>query len=414
MFGLLTLVCYLYRSTATGNCLYSSVSLVLVGDNSLVQNLRVLTSIELFIDAPFYSHHPCFLSAVNKHAELFSNLNNLLPWCVSKECLDTGATKDDLVRQEAILNCFDGKWSSFLCILGLSSALNRNIFTYYPDCGQLRCKLLFSCMVKPRANVMEGMHDLHVLFCYEGIMKSGEIFQPNHFVPLLFHPHQQKRKPATVPLQMPTLCKRQKHISKNVSKKSDCGNITQFFNAAQKPVANLAFHKAPNESFSSVAELNKLDIDKPSTSTNTQGVLHAGTNKIEIPIGENPQNVKSNFDIAFFKDKVKGMGRSDICNLIKNVFRPDKHYSFPKTNGRSFRYEWLELHSWLCYSPSENGAYCLSCVLFGHRFSGKAARILKLFSEPLCRWSGAAYAFKRHAGHGTGGKWVCMHVHFPY
>jgi hypothetical protein len=60
------------------------------------------------------------------------------------------------------------------------------------------------------------------------------------------------------------------------------------------------------------------------------------------------------------------------------------------------------LYSWLCYSPSEDDAYCLSCLLFGHRFSGKAARVQKLFSEPHCRWSGAANTFKQHVGYGTG------------
>ena len=98
------------------------------------------------------------------------------------------------------------------------------------------------------------------------------------------------------------------------------------------------------------------------------------------------------------------MSRTDICDLIKNVFRPDKHFCYPKskTTGRSFRHEWLELYSCLCYSASEDGAYCLSCLLFGHRFSGKAARVQKLYSGSLCRWSGAAYAFKQHVGDGTG------------
>ena len=35
------------------------------------------------------------------------------------------------------------------------------------------------------------------------------------------------------------------------------------------------------------------------------------------------------------------MDTSRICNSVKNVYKPDKQYSFPKTNGRSFRYDWL-------------------------------------------------------------------------
>ena len=52
---------------------------------------------------------------------------------VSVECLDTGIAKNDLVGLEAILNITDKKWSLFLCILGLSTVLHRNIYTYYPD-----------------------------------------------------------------------------------------------------------------------------------------------------------------------------------------------------------------------------------------------------------------------------------------
>ena len=54
----------------------------------------------------------------------------LLPLSISVECLDTGLAENYLVRHEAILNITDKKWSSFLCVLGLSSVLHRNIYTY--------------------------------------------------------------------------------------------------------------------------------------------------------------------------------------------------------------------------------------------------------------------------------------------
>ena len=71
------------------------------------------------------------------------------------------------------------------------------------------------------------------------------------------------------------------------------------------------------------------------------------------------------------------------------------------TNGRRFRYNWLDLYPWLCYSPLKDGGYCLSCVLFGDRFPGKASKLKNLFS---CRWNDASTSFERHAGHGTGGE----------
>ncbi|XP_046864226.1 52 kDa repressor of the inhibitor of the protein kinase-like isoform X1 [Xenia sp. Carnegie-2017] len=92
------------------------------------------------------------------------------------------------------------------------------------------------------------------------------------------------------------------------------------------------------------------------------------------------------------------MDNSEICHLIKNVYKPDKKYHFPKSNGRSFRHDWLDQHEWLCYSPSQNGAYCLSCVLFGNRFPGKASKVKKLFTEPLQDWKNAKCSFTQHAG----------------
>ena len=81
-----------------------------------------------------------------------------------------------------------------------------------------------------------------------------------------------------------------------------------------------------------------------------------------------------------------------------------KNFSFPNTNGRSFRYNWLESYTWLCYLPSTDGAFCLSCVLFGDIFCGKAKKINRLFSELLCCWNDAAFTFKKHAGEGMGGE----------
>ena len=155
---------------------------------------------------------------------------------------------------------------------------------------------------------------------------------------------------------------------------------------------------------------SKLDPNEPCTSTDTKpNALKSD----ETAIAKKVKSCATNFDVATYRDMVKGMSSSEICNLIKNVFRPDKKYSFPKTNGRSFRYDWLELYSWLCYSPSQDGAFCLSCVLFGDCFPGKSGKIHNLFSEPLRRWSGAAYTLKHHAGQGLGGEMGLHACTFP-
>ena len=58
-------------------------------------------------------------------------------------------------------------------------------------------------------------------------------------------------------------------------------------------------------------------------------------------------------------------------------------------------------YSWLCYSPSLDGAFCLPCVLFGDRFPTKTSTIKKNVSEPITHWNDTSAAFKRHVGLGT-------------
>ena len=54
---------FLYRSKLNGTCMYSSMSLFLVGDNSLVEELRHLISIELYLNSDYYGKHDVFQSA---------------------------------------------------------------------------------------------------------------------------------------------------------------------------------------------------------------------------------------------------------------------------------------------------------------------------------------------------------------
>ena len=53
---LLWLLCLLLRSMPNGNCLFSSESLSLIGDNSLVHELRVMVAVELHLNAAYTQH----------------------------------------------------------------------------------------------------------------------------------------------------------------------------------------------------------------------------------------------------------------------------------------------------------------------------------------------------------------------
>ena len=155
---------------------------------------------------------------------------------------------------------------------------------------------------------------------------------------------------------------------------------------------NLTLQKAPNESSSALTAQPNSGSTNPSISGSQAETTPTSQAANITSAGANV----SQFDIALYGDKVKGMDTSSVCTLIKNVFKPTKEYGFPKHNRRSFRYDWLNLYLWLCDSPSKDGAYCLSCVLFGNRFHAKYGRISRLFSEPLCYWNDAASAVKHH------------------
>ena len=132
---------------------------------------------------------------MEEQGEHFANsFKNLLPLSVSLTSFDTTLTDIALVRQEALSNCYDNCWSSFLCILGLSSVISHNIDTYYPDWGQQHLKLLFNAKNNPRAPEIQSSEPIHILFYCEGSLKPGEVYKPNHFVPLLFTAMSQKRK----------------------------------------------------------------------------------------------------------------------------------------------------------------------------------------------------------------------------
>ena len=89
---------------------------------------------------------------------------------------------------------------------------------------------------------------------------------------------------------------------------------------------------------------------------------------------------KSKYDVATYREKAPQLSYDKKVDLIKKVFVPEKYFRFPETI-RFFKYEWLLLFPWLCYSPSEDASCCLSCVLFGHDFPTKASRV-KNFHSP--------------------------------
>ena len=79
------------------------MSLFMVGDNSLVGKLRILSSLELFLNYKFYYDHPCIKKIFDQYGpksqlspKLFETYNSVFQACVS----DGAINKDPKICEE--------------------------------------------------------------------------------------------------------------------------------------------------------------------------------------------------------------------------------------------------------------------------------------------------------------------------
>ena len=69
----------------------------------------------------------------------------------------------ELLKSEAFINCADCVWGSFLCIFALTTVVSSRVFTYFPDLGDPRDRVLFNSKIEPQDTAL--FRDFHVLFC---------------------------------------------------------------------------------------------------------------------------------------------------------------------------------------------------------------------------------------------------------
>ena len=72
------MILFCFRSEENGNCLFSAFSIVMSGDNRYVDDLRILASIELYLNSEFYAKCPSFVKVMNSHSGVFNNVDTLL------------------------------------------------------------------------------------------------------------------------------------------------------------------------------------------------------------------------------------------------------------------------------------------------------------------------------------------------
>ena len=106
---------------------------------------------------------------------------------VSQKSIDSNKKLSDLVKEQDMNKniCENKIWSSFLCILAMASVTSPKIKCYYPDIGNIRCQIMFNCIIQSRIPQV-SVEDIHILFSYGEVLKSST-FQHNHYVPIIFH-----------------------------------------------------------------------------------------------------------------------------------------------------------------------------------------------------------------------------------
>ena len=86
----------------------------------------------------------------------------------------------------------------------------------------------------------------------------------------------------------------------------------------------------------------------------------------------------------------------DMPNGCAHIFRPPESFCFPDQmygQNRHFRFQWLCDHSWLAYSSSKDGEYCIPCVMF----AADKNSLGQLVTSPLTNFARAATTLNEHA-----------------
>ena len=96
---------------------------------------------------------------------------------LSLKTVDSDLSSSDAVEAEALNICCDKQWSSFICVLALSSVINHKIISYYPDFGSIKHKLLYNQHIDPRPPLESSNSSpvINILFCREGPVTSGPL-----------------------------------------------------------------------------------------------------------------------------------------------------------------------------------------------------------------------------------------------
>jgi hypothetical protein len=174
------------KASPDGNCLFNSVSILIVGNQTLSGVLRHETAGKLMQYPDHFGNHPAFVEAT---IEMRRSADQLFPNIVSRESAvfyhDHGNDKTKTVELEAESLENDGCYGSMLAIYGLAEVVKRPIFSIYPDVKSFRLPRLFHRLIVPAEISIDK--PIHVLWTRTKSLDGNDCFEnnPNHFVPVV-------------------------------------------------------------------------------------------------------------------------------------------------------------------------------------------------------------------------------------
>eukprot|EP00111_Clytia_hemisphaerica_P013277 TCONS_00038981-protein len=217
------------RTTGDGNCLFNCASIMLVGDESISEELRLRTCLELVLNLYFYADHD-FLNQQIKTVDGKSYYKVEALYDVV--CFSKTSSKifeqqgfQKALEAEMTKTSFNGQFCGILQIAALSSVIGYPIKLIYPN-QNFNLLLLYQGLVLPRIERSEKQ--LTILWSStNNCDQDVKYFIANHFVPLIkrrehlsecqsfdsspgqtpiinFYPHKRKEPPEEfeLPFQM--------------------------------------------------------------------------------------------------------------------------------------------------------------------------------------------------------------------
>ncbi|XP_065680971.1 uncharacterized protein LOC101239593 isoform X2 [Hydra vulgaris] len=146
------------RTSPNGNCLFNACSISLIGNESLSEYLRCLTSIELYTNVGFYLNHPIIFSQTDVTKSRRIDENTAFSIIISQKAYNSFCKNNKTlsVISESINIATNFSYSSFLTLCALSSVVGIPIESYYPiekdrkEIEKTVYEILFNCTVRPR------------------------------------------------------------------------------------------------------------------------------------------------------------------------------------------------------------------------------------------------------------------------